>query len=38
MYFELDEFIRTHLGFTPVSLEPSYYDHAGGFAQQVDGI
>jgi FkbM family methyltransferase len=38
MYFELDEFIRTRLGFTPVSLEPSYYDHAGGFAQQVDGI
>ena len=38
MYFELDEYIRTKLGFTPVTLEPSYYDQAGGFAQQVDGI
>ena len=38
MYFELDEFIRSRLGFAPVSLEPSYYDQRGGFAQQVDGI
>jgi hypothetical protein len=38
MYFELDEFIRNRLGFVPVSLEPSYYDQARGFAQQMDGV